>query len=798
MKANKKSDYFQLNNGNSLTICPPKHFERDEWLDSGGGIGIWKESKPLRDIPIKELEKNIEGNENYLGSIAKNKNQAYCFSTYICRLAFFQRISLPLECTLKKMHPSLNKYPLETTPNFQAFDELINIHHSTIFDKFEENKERKNKNVTLMAGILLKLWIAGYGILPGFGRYTIDNKVIETVFAYSKTWVGKERPVRMLAKLLNQVSESPVNKPNTDKRYSNIINIYDLEKRNWNILLKKYPNNEVLISLYTFAFGELWNRTQGQLIRSFHDPVNYFLKNEALSPLKPVSWYKHSKSLAKYFTSYGFECTISEILTENVFHLHLSTMRQNMSASYITPFVQWIDWLIKMNCLDVNIDKLIPNNRKRRRNITHGKILNPENVSELINHLIDIPVNFLDEGSIRDYRCRRLCLILLSSGARLTQALCLKYDCVQPDKFGNNQLIFHKVKANKPYSILCDDELLSWIEDLKKFAPEKPLFLSDSDSRLVGDNLEARRIFANDTNDGPLTVSAVQNWLKKFQKKIWGNNDQRKDNFFSPHDLRRMQATYLAICGFPKEAIQLKLGHTNINSQIPYTATGNPLITAGFASILEDDIYNLDQSSENEDIKVSKEPDKNSLIYSISNAENDWRHVLSSIIDMTRDLSITSGNDLFAPTLCTTGNPLFLANCGSPGHYNCGSSPIYCLSCIEHRADAKKMIDYKALILREMINCLHHEYLYKRHKATGYRDAYYEKVDGENGLKSNIKKATENLFINSFNFSSNEEKSISSTLWKLAKIWYRNYSKDERRTMLSQKEAISILSSEEI
>lgn len=778
------------------------HFTKEEWFLSGGGKITWFGAQPLLSIPISILENLIANEEGFLRKLAKDEKQCFYFHTYICRLAFFERIELPLEYVLKNTHTSTNKFPISDAPNFQAFTLLVDKHYSKLFNALNTNESEKKLLTDRWTLIILKLWLGGYGILPGYGRRVIDNEVIETIFKLSFSWKGKEKPVRLLAKLLEHERESPINKPKVDKRYASTKDFFELEKDSWDNLLERYGENGILLSLSKYVFSELKGRTEGHLIREYTDQSTKNAEIDTLSPLSPSSWRTSSKNLQKYFLVYCSDYSIADILTEEIFHNQLALIRENESRRCIPPIHHWLDWLIKVEGHNANLKKLVPKNRKRRRNVVHGKILNPVAVTTLIDHLVNQPANFTSENRTRDYRCRRICLLMLSTGARLSQSLCLKYDCIQPDKFGNKHIVFHKVKGDKPYTVWCDDELLAWIEELKKFAPKKTLYYPEASDKLIGDNLDVMRLFANDTDDGPLTKAVVQTWLKDLQKKIWSNNEHPNGRYFSPHDLRRMQATYLKICGFSEEAIQVKLGQSDINSQIPYTATGDPRNADDYAKILEDDIYGVERSvlsnDSDQDTEINKLYAYSTELSSSANITEHWLEILTKAVEMTKDDTITSGNDVFAPTLTATGNPLFISHCGSPGHYNCGSSPIYCLSCNKHKADEKNEADYKALLLRQMVSCLHHEYLANRHMLTGYREAVYEKVDGDDGLKKTIEKAAENVFINGLNFSTPDAKKIYFDLWKLAKHWYKTHSKELVEPILNHEEAISMIKTKEV
>lgn len=769
------------------------HFSKQEWDLAGGGNSTWKGTKTLRKYPIDLIESCLRSNCDFLQTLAADTKNLKYMSTYIWWLGYYQRIDLDLDYVLERAHTSASRYPIAGTPNFQIFSEIVQGNYHKLFHSMDIEPAEKASRIEIWNNLIVKFWIAGYGVLPGLAANTIDNSSIKKAFDRANRWVGKEKSVRLLAKLLEYESSSPVNKPEVDKRFPKIRTFYDREQDMWKTLLEEYPNDPAVQLLHSYVFSELAERFQKQVYRKYAD-IQGTERVEVLRQLKPVTWFTYSgvyRSIAPFLIGHP----LSELFEEAVFHEKLAEIIRNIGhPDEVRIHIRsWLHWLNKTQGIALSPDILVPEPRKRRRDKEHGKILDISAAAVFINHLLNFTVR-ISRSRIKDFRIRRIVLIMLATGARLSSVLCLKRNCIMYDKLFHMPYIhFHSTKTEVEYEVSCDDDLVRWVEELKEVAPKNKLCFSNETSQLAGDGLTTFRLVANATDDGPLTKSDVQNWLIQFQKKIWPNGSHPNGDYFEPHDMRRLMAEFLKIQGCPDEMIQYRLGQVCLNSTLTYTATGDPKITEDWFALSQVDIYSLSDSQQAGDISLE---DVMECSLDLKVKRDDAQRLLElveSAFKNTQSAVITSGDPILEPAPRATGHAHLLNGCCAPETYNCRAGDIHCFACPNHSHDKKKIETYKAIIFREMINCLHHSRLLKQEKDTFVQEMIFDKVDGPEGLKTIVGRAFDLTFIERFEMPLSEAKKLEKELWKQANSWYKTKIKTMDEPMLNQDDAVSYL-----
>lgn len=454
---------------------------------------------------------------------------------------------------------------------------------------------------------------------------------------------------------------------------------------------------------------------------------------------------------------------------------------------------RWLDWYIKKIGLKSNLLYLLVPPSMTRNRRPHGKLLNFSAAATLISVLLNPSYDYIKDNNLLEFRCRRICLIMLSTGARISSTLCLKRDALRRDKHGKVWLHFHHVKNGDPFDTYVDNELQKWVEELQQVAPKKKLFIPKDLNTVVlsGDGLEEFRLFANEPDCSFLTTKAVSTWLHKLQKRLWGEHNPNGESF-TPHDLRRLQATYLIMAGFNEEVVKAKLAQRDINSQIPYTATADPRDIRDYGDLLNnEDIY----------ADLSSEPGQNGVPLDLVTQQLKSLNPSSNVIDnLIRQIDrlyqefqqhqLGAGNGVFSIlTPVASGNPLMTHNCLAPARYHCENSPRNCLGCGYYHPDEESLGAHKALVLREMARILYFEAMEKREKQTGMRIMIIENIRKS---KREIAAIFPETFGRGFSLSAPEQKQLEEQLWKFAKQWYTRY-KTDKELIFTQAEALNIL-----
>ncbi|WP_455543493.1 tyrosine-type recombinase/integrase [Intestinibacter sp.] len=692
---------------------------------------------------------------------------------YARLLALYRRINLNFfDCI--HMPIKYSRYDIYRFENFQVYNDLFDKY----YDEFEMYKSSNNKIKEYFRKtstiFTLKLWLAGYGIFPGFTENHITDELISEILKYHREHRESDSPdalpkyIRFISYILSQEKKSPVTKVCYTKELTPLL---DREISKWDNVIE---NNPLGKEFKNFVINNFYARTKNSLLIEYKDSQG-ILRRNTLSRISPGTFTNYSGGLRDMFLelkkrnldsiSTALENGILTVLSET-HHKFNKTKYSSMKIS----IKYWVEWYIQQNNLNLNIYKIVPN-ATTRRDTTFGKILNINDVVSLIDALVDDNCPFYENLTLSDYRSRYACLLMLSSGQRVSEISCLAYDCIKKHNDNNLYIVFHKTKKSVGNAIVATKDILYYVEKLRLFAPKLPLFFSNEIYPYY-DNLKIKRLMANTYNSGPLLESTINKFLERLQKFLWGEDLSKKDKKFSCHDFRRMKATYMSWSGHINESIAKQLGQSNINSQLPYLQTKPVEHQKVFSDIYKQSIYKVDENGE---VIINKNRVMDKAV-SISVDDNKESHklLIKSILSNMKKVDDICIEKVDTTVLEPTGFPIGLYSCSAGLLVNCNKSTIKCFSCDNYIPDKDSLKNHKVELFRYI---LLYNYISKVLKST--KDIIIKNVISEKQkqLSVSIEESFDKLFLK-FNLPQTKIDELRIELDKKSKSYSRKYGKN--------------------
>ena len=681
---------------------------------------------------------------------------------------------------------TLRFYPMiDEIENFKIFDNLFEKYYPL----FEPNATKKIKEYFYKRSkvLVLKLWMSGYGILPNLTDKHVDDTFLDEIYKFTREndIADLTKFLRFISFVLSKEEKSPVSKQIV--LTSEPKDIFDREMVKWD-KVQNEKNKDLLNKLKDFSINHYYKRTSGRMLHEYTDNEGN-LQRETYEKISMGSFVNYSISLRNvlkelenievYTIEDALEYGILDVLS-NTKDIYEETKYGNMKV-VIKAFVEIY---IKDNNLNLNINKIVPP-ALGRKDSSYGQVLNVSDVVDLIKELSDDDSPFYENITLSDYRCRYMCLIMLSTGQRLSEVICLGYDCITKNKNGDLFIDFHKTKTGSGNLVPAASDVLNYVEKLRAVAPQDELeFSTDKYPKL--DNLKIRRLVANKFNDGPIAPTTVTDFLERLQKYLWKEDFEKKDKIFTSHDFRRMKATYMSWSGQSEGSIARQLGQSNVKSQLPYLQTKPVEHQETFANMYQEGMYSeLYKIDENGEVLVNKDAvmNKAKQISSASSYDNLIKSLLSSI-NKADDITIKKVD---VTVLEPTGFPVSIYGCSASNMVHCKKSKISCFGCDFYKPDEDSLDNHKAELFRYLILAQYQSKTLKSSKDIVLKSILGEKV---NYIQNSIETAFDKLF-NKFNLSEKDVSKIKEDLEKKSKSYSRKYGKT--KPMPSFKEALKYI-----
>ncbi|WP_209121205.1 tyrosine-type recombinase/integrase [Alkalihalobacillus sp. BA299] len=761
---------------NGCRLYVKEHFSCDEWENICPYN--WNNVSHLTKIPFNQFETKIL-------ELRKSKNWKGWTCFYVYKLALYRRISFPLDVMLSSKIKR-DKGIIQEFPIFKELDDLVDKYYPELYKMDMADNIKKEQVKDHLELLVLRLWYAGYTLFEDANK---DSVINEKVLIEALQYVGLDRKshIYILGQMLELEPKSPV--INAPRRY-NATPVVERERRAWKTI-NFDKNNELFLNLFEYCFESLLKRVEN--ITTINKPLgNDKYQRVSLPKITYNTWSHHSSILRRFILF----CRDLEIITvDDVINNGVSKVLQieevkewskSHRNSLRSSLRQWLEYYINTNNLEIKIDSIFPRSF-RRTTTTYGKILNLGNANELIQTLLTDEKGIIDENDITQFRCRRACLIQLATGQRVSEVCLLLKKSLTKDNSGHYWLNFHNTKKGKSHIVEVASDVVEWINQLKKISPSRKIYAPNS-TAYTGDGLNEYRLFANSKNNGPLTHDIVNKFLNNLQKNLWNENSDLI-NLFTTHDFKRLQAIYMILSGKTKEQIQLKLGHSNPNSLIPYVATNDPKYQSIYKDIYQEGVWaNITSSKVNDgDIELDKVLDQAHKMTENNNIENFVTELINKSIKTTRDVTIFS--DSFLPVNpVSAGFPRRTHNCIANEMLNCGHTELSCFKCKKYRPDPEMLEEHKAEIFRFMILSLHGKSIAKKDKEKIKKELIYLRSDN---IDENIEYSFSMLFEKGYKISKAEVESIKKMLWNKAKQYLRKNGKSKPN--LTFREALNYL-----
>lgn len=725
-----------------------------------------------KDLTKKSLS-YYENNFNLLSRSEK---------TYSFNLAFFQRITLPLEVTLASP-VNCNDYQLDIFPNFAKFEELFEKYYSNFCVYVVENYELKANFKKKLNQIVFKLWLSGYGLLKGYSFRTINDEIIGYLFDRK---AGLKKTAKFLAFILineklSEVSFIPDTKAKITKEES--------EDSKWDNLIKIHET-EVASHFKDYFFEVIKKRVDGSCLLEYEN-ANGAMVRESLAQITWGTFTAYSyglQYLVSLLSNLGYDSVIDtfnagimDALSSEEYHELSQSKRSNIRIIA----KMWVEHYAKTNKIHVNLSRIFPQSISNNES-QFGKVINFGTAHTLISTLQEPLSIAFDEDVLFDYRCRRICLLQLATGQRLGEYLVLKKNCVKTDTNGTRWLHFQKTKNGREHFVKITDTELKWIEELKNVAPSVKISIPSAIYNFGDDELDYRLV-ANIYNDGALSISSVNRFLLNVQKHLWTNIDE--STYFASHDLRRMHAVYMRISGNSKEDIQEKLNQIDIDSQLPYLQTLTPEVMDNFSEISSQGLWShLTTSDEvnGEGVSIELEPIiKHSKRLESSQTDKDkTKDFIETMIQKTTQTTARFPNNS-NKKLSPASYPFSANQCIANELMDCGHTELHCFSCDEYLPESDKLEEHKAETFRYVLLLAHNDELAKKNKLEG--DLLKAR---SNEIQELLDKTFSTLFTK-FNIDAGNAKKIEKEIYLTAKKYLYKYKKT--KPTLTFKEVLSYL-----
>lgn len=778
---------------NRLTVCTPNAVSH-----------IVKENNYYQDINgitlnIKENFSKLEFNSLYKKSFRKQwlqmsaKQFEHDFNimdkserNYARLLAIYRRIDLDFfKCISEPLKVSSYYLIMDEIENFKVFDNLFEKYYPL----FEPNTTNKIKEDFYKRSktLILKLWMSGYGILPNLTDKHIDDTLLNEIYKFTRQNDISDltKFLRFISFILYKEDESPISKQII--LTSEPKDIFDREMAKWD-RIQNEKNVTLLKKLKDFSIHHYYKKTSGSILHEYID-INGNLKRETYDKLSVGTFVNYSIALRNMLKELEkIEVyTLEDAIKYGILNVLSNTRTKYEKTKYDTMKITIKDFLeiyIKDNNLNLNINKIVPP-ALGRRDATYGQVLNVADVASLIEILLDDNSPFYNNISLTDYRCRYMCLIMLSTGQRLSETICLGYNCITKNKNDDFFINFHKTKTGNGNVVPATSDVLNYVEKLRAVAPQDKLEFSINKYPKL-DNLKMRRLVANKFNDGPIAPGTVTNFLERLQRYLWKEDFEKKDKIFTSHDFRRMKATYMSWSDNDKGSIAKQLGQSNVNSQLPYLQTKPVEHQQVFANIYQKGMYSeLYKIDKNGEVLVNKD----AVIYKAKqiSSTNSYDNLVKSLLGSINKADDINISKVDVTVLAPTGFPVNIYGCSASNAIHCKKSKISCFGCDFYKPDDDSLDNHKTELFRYLILYQYQSKTLKSTKDIVLKSILDEKV---NYIQNSIEDAFNKLF-NKFNLKQQDISKIRENLEKKSKSYSRKYGKE--KPMPSFKEALKFV-----
>lgn len=757
IKVNEESFFrqdFAIYNEVKIQLNTQRNFNRGEFdaLYNKSFRNDWIDSNIKSFINLDNLDKS-EGRYSRLLAFYRRID-----------LDFFENISAPMR---------IASFPLDIIDNFKVYDELFERYYDS-FTPYDCNNKRLKENFKKESlTFTFRLWLAGYGILPGFTKNHITDELISDLFEFTKTRppVGTLiKYIRFISFALSQEDNSPVTEVFKIRETTSLL---DREIQKWDKVIGKSALGE---TFKKFTLEQIYPRINGPMLHEYRNSKGELVRITE-NQISPGSFTNYSGGLRDMFLELQ-KLNIDSVegaLNGGILDVLSSTRDSFGTTKYgmiKSTTKSWVKWYIAENNLDLNIHRIIPPANKRN-NTAYGKILNISDTVELIDILLNDSSPFYENSTVIDYRCRYIALLMLSSGQRISAVSCLSYDCLKKNKNGELRLVFHKTKTGDGYDVPATQDIVKYVNKLREHAPKLEICFP-SKIYPYADDLTIKRLVANKFDNGPISDSTVNRFLRKVQTYLWGPDFEKyKDKVFTCHDFRRMKATYMNWSGYSNQDIQKQLGQSDINSQLPYLQTKPPEHQEAFSNIYKQGVYKIDDSG---NVLINKNRVFNKAVELSEDSDNESHKLLiKSILKSIKNADELSIKSVDTTVLEPTGFPIGIYSCSASQLVNCGKSPIHCFGCDSYVPDDDSLDSHKVELFRYMILSAYHSKSIKSTKDMIVKDVVSKKIMT---INESIDKAFNNLFTK-FNLDQKEIDKIKSELESKVKSYSRKYMKSK-------------------
>lgn len=754
--------------GNPDTLVSPQHvrvgvsshFTAAEWHNTFG-TG-WDLVSPLLETPLDKLENP----SNWPALPGRH------VSTYAARLAFYQRIRLPLAFCISQPY-SAGDFPVDAIENFKIFDQLFDRCFPVLY-KLEVNNSRLKETIRRrLRNRALEFWLAGYGLRHNDHHRAIDRHILRLAEGHAKTSTHK-KSIRLLGILLEHDQQC---RGSFVPRTSRGSRIKELEEAAWRNNLPEGVQTPCSELLCRYVFGELLSRVQGPQVAeaTLSDAGSKILvRREGLSSISIQTWNHYSRALRLFaeWCQINNYPSIDQCLIPGVADFLREGKPSGSRSIKMTvrgALRQWLDWYTRISGTRYTQSKVIPRIVRRSR-VPHGILLDLASAELLIDTLLDDQSPAFSENSILEFRCRRAVLIALATGGRGKSIRLLFKDCLKTDHNGHHFLFFHSVKTKPSHEVEVGPDIVQWVEELQRIAPQETICFP-ADTAQFGDGLTEYRLLANANDDGPLSQNTINNFLKRVQHHLWPTRHPN-GRYFTLHDARRLQAIYLLLREKRLEEIKQRLGQTKVGSVLPYVATKPPQYQRWYAEILKQGIWKnvSDRDGESDGLPLDQVINQTSRMTNVSsNKEFVHQLIEKTLEDQHNPYELKRGRVL-PVNMVASGFPRRSHHCTAHELLNCGHTELHCFSCDKYNPDSTMLEDHKAEVFRFMILALRARLAKKQRGNTIERQAVELR---EESVMTLLEEAIPKLFGNRYGLSPVTIKKLKAELWAGAKQFMR-------------------------
>ncbi|HYE83725.1 MAG TPA: tyrosine-type recombinase/integrase [Clostridia bacterium] len=464
------------------------------------------------------------------------------------------------------------------------------------------------------------------------------------------------------------------------------------------------------------------------------------LRNENIGILKAIdeySKYKYEKTIVSHiraFFNYLWDYFPDIDMIQKLNNRHIEAFIENQkttinirgktnSSATINHRLEALDKMLEYYRTEykLNIPVVITKYDKLKEPMKYTKYESREDIFNLIQAIANS-----DYGS--EYiQHKMVLLILVDTGRRIHEVLCLKYDC-----YKDGQVYFHKTKNGFSGWQIVGETTINAIRVLKE------AYANDIQTRIYSriDKHKVRRLLPSKYYKGKsvLSYEAVSDFFNRIQidNDIIDENGKPR---YSLHDTKRNFVTCMLGAGVKPKEIADYL-HQKANSLIPYEVNNE------FA------------------VKTLKSVETKGLLLGNSIYGNSQIEKNSAILELLKDVDIVTRHRVNLMTQINRPKsvmPLSLGSCTDYYSFSeCGD--LICIACDEFKADSlDDFIAYSKKMFRYVLS-------YKR-------DLKVNEI--ENKLLISLKKAYERMELN-------DKEAFESLIKKIKKSTKREMEADEQ------------------